>query len=356
VMQFGSGTPVNWESDIAEAAYDMVTINDQVFVTGYTDGSLSSDTSAGATRRMFVAMFNWNNFEGGFSTAPDWKDIQGISSGTLIEGYAMAVDESNSAIYVAARTDGAIAGGVNMGDFDVVVYKYNVSFSGATLVWSKQIGTRAGDHVEGIAVANNMVYVTGSTLGDFNDVNNPHVGMNPFLIQLNAGTGDKTAINFDLRNTNPSFAFDRTAIGVVVSGTKVYVGGSQRNSNGNSAFIASFDATTGVNESYVSHGDNTPSDEKATAVYANGAGQVYLAITSFHKPNGVDTHGLGKILQLSGNTLIDSNMNINAGIQANVRAMYDDGLGSMYATGFVYGHVDGVMPLGQGDAFVVKTQ
>jgi len=360
VMQFGSGVPVNWNSDIAEAAYDMVTINDQIFVTGYTDGSLTSDPTKGSTRRMFVAMFNWDNIEGGFTTAPVWKDIQDISGGTLVEGYAMAVDENNTAIYIAARTDGAISGGTNMGDFDVVVYKYNVNSGGAILDWRKQLGTKAGDHVEGIAVANNMVYVTGSTLGDFNDVNNPHVGMNPFLIQLNASTGDKTATNFDFRNANPSNAFDRTAIGVAVSttslGTKVHVGGSQRNGNGNSAFIAAFDATTGVNEAYVAYGDGTPSDEKATAVYANNAGLVYLAITNFHKPNGVDTHGLGKILQLSGNTLLDQNKNVNAGIQANVRAIYDDGLGNMYATGFVYGHVDGVMPLGQGDAFVVKTQ
>ena len=354
VMQFGSGNATNDSLEIADAAYDMVTIGNNVFVTGYTDGNLlSSDLSPSNTRSMFVAMFTWDSINSSFSSTPVWIDTQSAVSGSLLEGYAMAADASNSAIYIAARTDGSISGGTNTGEFDVAVFKYNVNSSGASLAWSKQFGTKAGDHVEGIAVANNMVYVAGSTLGDFADINNPHVGMNPFLLQLDVATGDRTATNFSFTQ-NPASAFDRTAIGVAVYNDKVFVAGSQRNSVGGSAFLTSFDTTSGVNQDYVQYGDTTSEDEKATSVYINGSGVVYLAITRFHKINSIDTHGLGKVLQLSGASLVDNSWDVNAGINANIRAIYEDFMGNMYATGFVYGHVDGVMPLGQGDAFVVK--
>jgi hypothetical protein len=123
-----------------------------VYVTGYTDGSLDGNSSAGL-RDLFLVKYN-------SSGTKQWTKQLGTSFSE--EGYGVATDSSAN-VYVTGYTDGGLDGNSSAGLRDLFLVKYN---SSGTKQWTKQLGTSSGDHGVGVATDSSAnVYVTGGTLG-----------------------------------------------------------------------------------------------------------------------------------------------------------------------------------------------
>ena len=346
-IQFGSGNNFNDALDIADPVYDMVTINNDIYVTGFTEGNLNSADSFPGNRKLFVAKYTWNASLGSI-TASGAPVFITASTGE-IEGYAITKNSSDTNIYVAGTTTGSITGETNKGGDDIVVAKFDTNL---TQLWAKQFGTAARDITKGIAVDGNAVYVAGDTLGDFTNPQNPHVGLNPFLLQLD-DSGSLSTTPFDTgAASNIGAAFSRTVTGIAANNGKIYLVGTQQNNNGTSAYGLTYQSSGGT-PTYATHGDNTTTDDEIpTGIYVSPTGSVYVAITRFHDMNG-ETHGMTEILSLDS-TNFSPYKTLNAGMHASARSMVMDTFNTMYVTGYVHGDMDGVMPLGMGDVFVAK--
>ncbi|MDH5544020.1 MAG: Ig-like domain-containing protein [Gammaproteobacteria bacterium] len=349
LVQFGSGADSNENLDIADPVYDMTMIGSDIYVTGFTRGNLSTSDFSSGQRALFVARYQWN----GASLTPMGTPQILRGSGDM-EGYAITSDANTQSVYVIGTVTGALNGEVGKGQEDVVVAKYSADLS---LAWSKQYGTAARDFGRGIAVGLNGVYIAGDTLGNFATPASEHVGLNPFLLKLNAADGSVATETFDTssQTANPGQAHDRMVTGVTTFNSRVYVIGTQHNNNGISTYALRFDESGGT-PTYLAHGDNTPDqDEVATGIYSNTSG-VYVATTRFHQMNngsGAQMHGMTEIMSLtdSGFSVFK---NLDAEMHASVRDMVISGSGTMYATGYVHGSMSGMMPHGMGDAFVVQ--
>lgn len=358
-IDFGSGgADYDDNNYIADAIYDMVTIGNDIYVTGFTEGNLlSTDVSAG-TRKMFIAKYTWSQFSAQPFTLAAGPIFVNAGVGDA-EGYAITANPSGTAVYVAGNVtnEGTIPGQTKIGSDDVFVAK----FSAATLnqEWVKQIGTLTRDIVKGVAVdASNNVYVAGDTLGDFinPDPSNPHVGLNPFVLQLSDTDGSPSpTVSFDTgASSDGGNAHSRIVTGIVVDSTQLYLTGTQHNANGTSTFALTYPLSGGTSQ-YAAYGDTgNNEDEIATGIYAAPNGTIYVSITRFFR-QGVQYHGATEIKSLSGNAF-QNYKEVHAGHHASARSMVVDNTNTMFITGYLHGKLDGVYPQGQGDVFVARVQ
>ena len=164
IKQFGSS-----ESDQAKA----ITIdNNNIYVTGYTYGSLSNNGNLG-NEDAFIAKYNVNGTQ-------LWTKQFGTSS-TDFAG-KINIDYSGN-IYVMGTTEGSLPGISNLGQADAFIAKYDAN---GTQTWIKQFGSSAGELVAGIITdSSGNVYVSGTTEGSL--YNNSNLGITDgFLAKYNA--------------------------------------------------------------------------------------------------------------------------------------------------------------------------
>lgn len=350
-IQFGSGADKNEDLEIADAIYDMVMIGDDIYVAGFTEGNFAASDFSPGMRKMFVSKYTWNS---GARSITTFTQPTYITASANIEAYAITKNSTNTAVYVVGTTTGAVNGGINKGEDDVVVVKLDTNL---TQLWVKQFGTAARDIAKGVAADGNSVYIAGDTLGDFGNPTNSHVGLNPFLLQLDDATGNQTSTLFDTgTSSNVGNASARTTTGIVASNGSVYLVGTQKNTNGTSAYGLTYLSTGGV-PTYASHGDTLDNeDQLSTGVYVSPIGSVYAATTRFHEMtmNGITAmHGMTEILTLNS-TIFSPYKTLSSGMHASVRSMVMDASNVMYATGYVHGDMSGVMPVGMGDVFIAR--
>ncbi len=146
-----------------------------IFVAGYTDGSIDGQTPAGEVN-MFLAKFN-------NSGTKVWTRQWGSDSFSLEASKGIAVDIAGN-VFVTGYTDGELDGNTNAGAACVmcsgmhITQCFHISCKDAfltkfspdgTKVWTKQWGTKYNDVGNAVAVdgAGN-IYVTGKT-GDYTD-------------------------------------------------------------------------------------------------------------------------------------------------------------------------------------------
>ncbi len=127
-----------------DRASGVATYDSNVYVTGYTRGSLDGDRIG---------------FQDGFLRRYDTSGLKrwGIQFGGRSTTYAsrVAVDSSGN-IYVTGNTNNAL-GGFQIGGSDIFLIKYRPQ---GEILWGKQFGTKDGDYVVDIAINNrNEVYV-----------------------------------------------------------------------------------------------------------------------------------------------------------------------------------------------------
>ena len=163
------GTP----GEINDYAEDVtVDSSDNVYVIGYTWGSLDGHTNSGILD-LFLVKYN-------SSGAKQWNQQLGTSSAE--RGRNVTVDSSNN-IYVMGNTNGGLDGNTQVGNGDFFLVKYN---SSGTKQWTQQMGTSSRDYGKGVAVdSSDNIYITGDTSGRL-DNNNNSGSQDIFLVKYNS--------------------------------------------------------------------------------------------------------------------------------------------------------------------------
>jgi chitodextrinase len=159
LMKYNSSGTKQWTRLLGTTAIDnafsvAVDSNENVYVTGSTNGNLGGQTSSGGTDA-FVARYD-------SSGNMVWTRLLG--NATLTYGYAVAVAASGN-VYISGVTRGTLGGQANAGIQDMFVAKYNAS---GTVQWVRMAGSSVFDYCYGVAVdGSENVYVSGSSYGDF---------------------------------------------------------------------------------------------------------------------------------------------------------------------------------------------
>jgi PKD repeat protein len=125
-----------------------------VYVTGYTDGGLDGNTSAGSND-LFLVKYDSIGVK-------QWTRQMGTS--TSEEAKGVAVDVSGN-VYVTGYTDGGLDGNTNAGYHDLFLVKYD---SAGVKQWTRQLGTSANDYAYGVAVTlGGDLYIEGASYASF---------------------------------------------------------------------------------------------------------------------------------------------------------------------------------------------
>jgi uncharacterized delta-60 repeat protein len=146
VKQFGDAAQADRGYGVA------VDASGNIFVGGYTKGSLSGTTNQG-DKDIFLAKFQADGTQ-------EWLKQSGGSGEEKVQ--AVAVDTDGYA-YIAGQTNSAL--GISAGGYDGFVARYS---SDGTQTWLTQLGTTESDELYGLTVNVNGIFATGLTAGNFN--------------------------------------------------------------------------------------------------------------------------------------------------------------------------------------------
>jgi uncharacterized delta-60 repeat protein len=239
-----------------------------VYVAGFTDGSLSSDPKVGNNQDFFVTKYNSN----GARVYTRQLGVTGLNT----YGYSVTVDSSGN-VYVAGATNGGLDGISPRGVADFFVAKYN-----SDLAWqyTKQLGV-AGAETLGHSVtvdSSGNVYVAGSTTGAL-DGSAPRGSTDFFVTKYNnAGV---------LQYTKQLGVADKDTFGYSVavdSSGNVYVAGYTAGAlNGSTPrgladyFVAKYDSAGVWQSTWQRGGVEATASSIGHSVAVDSSGNVYVA-------------------------------------------------------------------------------
>ena len=127
--------------------------NNNVYITGYTDGNLDGNTNAGSYD-VFLTKYDSDGDK-------KWTQQLGTSDKDYSNGVAI---DSNNNVYITGGTEGNLDGNTNAGFFDAFLTKYD---SDGDKKWTKMLGSDKSEYSRGVAIdSNNNVYITGITAGN----------------------------------------------------------------------------------------------------------------------------------------------------------------------------------------------
>jgi hypothetical protein len=218
-QQFGTGA----NDSVHGAAADAL---GNVYVAGYTSGTLPGQTSAGGDDA-YVRKYDP-------SGAVQWTRQFGS---TALDGALSVSVDANANVYVGGYVGAALAGLTSAGADDAFVVKFDTS---GTTLWTREFGTSASEGCEAVSVdASGDVYCAGYTAGALPN-------------QTSAGGEDAFVRKYDSAGTEQwttqfgSSANER-ALGVCVGGSAVYAAGDtfgtlpgQTSAGSQDAFVARF--------------------------------------------------------------------------------------------------------------------
>ncbi len=311
-----------------------------VYVAGYTTGTLPGQTSAGdpdAFVRKYDATGNQL-----------WTRQFGSPGGD--EALGVAVDGLGN-VYVAGHTGGTLPGQTSAGGLDAFVRKYDAT---GNQLWTSQFGRSGNDIARGV-VADGLgnVYVAGVAYGTLPG-------------QTSAGGGDSFVRKYDATgnilwtrqfgNSTGDVAYSVAADGL----GNVYVAGhtqgtlpGQTSAGSSDAFVRKYDATG--NELWARQFGSSSGDI-AYGVAVDGLGNVYVAgVTPGTMPGQTLAGGddaFARKYDATGNELWTRQFGSSSSDYAYGVAV--DGLGNVYVAGFTDGTLPGQISSGGSDAFVVK--
>ncbi len=158
-------------SDESDSGYGVsVDGSGNVYVTGYTEGALDGNTSAGSYD-MFLIKYNSDG-------AKLWTQQLGTASD---DGGSDVSIDGNDNVYVAGRTEGCLDGNSSEGDCDIFLTKYDRN---GTKLWTKQLGSDEWDSGLEVSVdGRGNAYITGLTYGSLGDNTNAG-GEDMFLVKI----------------------------------------------------------------------------------------------------------------------------------------------------------------------------
>lgn len=162
------------DSDVALGL--AVTPNHEVYVTGYTWGSLDGTTTPTGTD-LFLMKLN-------IIGQQQWVRQLDLSGTDYATAVAVGTD---GAVYLTGYTEGTLDGNTHAGIYDALVARYDAQ---GTRQWSRLLGGTSADYGNGIAVAaDGTVNVTGYTSGVLDG--NAYAGGNDLFLTRYDGQGNK---------------------------------------------------------------------------------------------------------------------------------------------------------------------
>ncbi|MDP6546226.1 MAG: SBBP repeat-containing protein [Phycisphaerae bacterium] len=311
------------------------------YVTGYTSGGLDGNTGAGGYD-IFLTKYNT-------AGAKQWTEQLGTSVNDFARG--VSVDSSGNA-YVTGYTVGGLDGNTNAGDKDMFLAKYNTS---GVKQWTRQLGSVASDDGNGVAVdSSGNAYVTGYTVGDL-DGNTSAGGYDMFLTKYNtAGAKQWTE---QLGSSAFEYAYgvsvDSSGNAYVTGYTNVGFDGNT-SAGGNDMFLTKY-STSGAKQWTEQLGSS--SHEYARGVSVDSSGSAYVAGYTSGGLDGntnaggddifltkYDTDGAKQWTEQLGTSTGEYGMGVSVDSGGNV----------CYVTGYTFGDLDGNASAGGADMFLTK--
>jgi len=181
VVKYNSSGAKQWTKQLGTSSHDYAhgvatDSSGNVYVTGYTEGGLDGNTSAGGSD-LFVVKYN-------SSGTKQWTKQLGSSIDDKARGVAT---DSSANVYVTGYTGGGLDGNTNSGLEDLFVVKYN---SSGTKQWTQQLGNDSQDYAYGVATdSSGNIYVAGCTYGGLDG--NSYAGSSDLFVVKYNSSGTK---------------------------------------------------------------------------------------------------------------------------------------------------------------------
>jgi hypothetical protein len=311
-----------------------------VYVAGFTEGTLDGQTSAGGSD-LFVVKYD-------ASGVRQWTRQLGTAAEDV--GLSVATDAGGN-VYVAGYTAGALDGQTSAGGSDLFVVKYDAS---GVRQWTRQLGTAAEDYGSGVATdASGNVYVTGSTEGALDG-------------QTSAGGYDLFVVKYDASGVRQwtrqlgTAAWDAGYDVATDAGGNVYVAGytegaldGQTSAGGLDLIVVKYDSS-GVRQWTRQLG--TATEDVGVSVATDAGGNVYVGGYTTGALDGQTWAGSNDIVVVkydaSGVRQWTRQLGTTTGETG--RHVATDAGGNVYVTGRTVAALDGQTWAGGGDSFVVK--
>jgi len=305
--------------------------NNNVSITGWTQGDLAGNTNAGGWD-IFVAMYDPNGYI-------QWTKLLGTSD--FDEGHGIAMD-SDGNIYVTGVTQS-----------DILFAKYNASGSRQ---WSGSSSTSEYECGRGIAVdSNGDIYITGGTWGDLDGKANE--GRNDiFITKLNAGHGKQWTelLGTEDEDEGKGIAVDSNGDIYITGGTWGDLDGNT-NSGGSDIFVSKYD--TNGNKMWTEL-LGTAYDEYGLGIAVDSDGNLYITGHTWGDLDGkantgkadifvlkYDADGVKQWTEILGTRSVYSDMGTGIAVDSN---------GNVIITGSTEGDLDGNINAGAEDIFIWK--
>jgi uncharacterized delta-60 repeat protein len=177
LVKYNSSGTKQWTKQLGTSGENngqgvVVDSSDNIYVTGYTQNGLDGNSSLGGND-IFLAKYYDNGTK-------QWTKLLGSSGHDY--GQGIAVDSSDN-IYITGFTSGGLDNNTSSGSDDIILVKY---YDNGTKQWTQQLGTSLYDIAYEVSVdSSDNIYVTGFTSGGLD--NNTNSGQTDiFLVKYNS--------------------------------------------------------------------------------------------------------------------------------------------------------------------------
>jgi len=328
-----------WTRQLGTSGWDVsygvaVDTTGNIFISGRTSGSLGGSGAGG--NDAFVSKYSTTG-------SLLWTRQQGTSGHDV--SYGVAVDTAGN-VFISGKTEGSLEGS-NAGDEDIFVSKFDTTGS---LLWTRQLGTSSEDRSYAVAtdVAGN-VFVSGETQGS---LNGPNKGGYDIFVSKYDPSGNllwTRQLGSPWREESYAVATD-TAGNVFISGyTEGSIGGS--NAGSWDAFVSKYNTTGSL---LWTRQLGTSTLDVSDGVAVDTAGNIFISgetLGSFDGPNAGEADAFVSKYDPSGNLLWTRQIG-TSNIDGSCDVATDE-YGKIFISGITSGSLDGPNA-GERDAFVVK--
>lgn len=312
----GNGVEV-WEREIDVSGENsisnsVVTDTSNVYVAGWTQGTLANQVSAGGTDA-FVRKFDPDGTEiwtkqFGTPDADMANAIAAHTTGVYVVGtynfvgpntvtflrkydldgneiwtrqistegiytIANSITIDSSGLYIAGYTDGTLANQTNVGSDDAFVQKYD--FNGNVL-WTRQIGTSSPDYVWGLTNDSTGIYAVGNTNGFV--TSGGLVSEQPgsaYIVKFDESGQTLWVRQYGATGSDDAKAVKASQQGIYVTGRTYGNFPGQVSSGAEDAYIRSYDRDGNVQWTYQF---GTSDDDRPNSIAINSFGRIYTGI------------------------------------------------------------------------------
>jgi hypothetical protein len=272
-----------------------------------------------------------------------WVHQFGTAGNDSGEGIALAED----AIYVAGSAIGSLDGAPSFGAADAFVRKYDLQ---GKEIWTQEFGSDSGDFAAGIAADATGVYVVGTTFNGLTEGD----GYGVFVRKYDSDGNAVWTQQFDGGSTAQPWAVAVDPTGVYVAGFATYDRPGQSKAGGpldSDAFVVKYDLDG--NELWMRQ-IGTEGDEEATGLAVDATGVYVVGYTNgafSGESNAGAEDAFMRKYDASGNELWTHQFGSEGDEEAKVVVTDSTGV---YVGGWVKGTLPGQTPAGAQDAFVSK--